>query len=74
MRTKNRIINTLLNIATCSVSYSTQSATWRLYPKKVVLSPTDKSIPEITYHLGNKHFYKHFKRTKSLGKLIHSNK
>jgi len=74
MRTHNTLLNTLINIATCSISYSTKSATWRRYPNKIVLIPTDKNLPQITYQVGNKNFYRHMTRLNKFGKVIHSAK
>jgi hypothetical protein len=74
MRTTNRLINTLINYITCSHSYSTKSALWRRYPDKVVLVPTDRSLPKITYHVGDKHFYEHMNRINRFGKQIHCKK
>lgn len=72
MRTTNKHINTLINIVTYSISYSTKSAVWRRYPNKVVLIPTDKNLPKITYHIGDKHFYEHMNRINRFGDIIHT--
>lgn len=74
MRTTNRLINTLINIVTASTSYSTKSAIWRRYPNRVVLIPTDKNLPKITYRVGDKHFYEHMNRLNRFGNQIHSSK
>jgi hypothetical protein len=74
MRTTNQLINTIINVLTVSTSYSTKSAVWRRYPNKVVLIPTDKNLPKITYRVGDKHFYEHMNRLNRFGNQIHRNK